>query len=186
MVRVGVHVSIAGAIGKSVERAAERGCDTFQIFSRNPRGWAARDLSPHDADLFRRNLEETHIGPVVDHMPYLPNLASPDPALYAKSLSTLTAELVRCDSLGIPFLVTHLGHHQGSDGEEGRKRVIHALNAALSAAGGDTVILLENTAGGEEQRRQPVFGYPYHPGWNRGCHAGSGVPGYLPRLRCRL
>ncbi len=147
MVRVGVHVSIAGAIGRSVERALERGCDTFQIFSRNPRGWAAKELTPHNADLFIQNLNRTDISPVVDHMPYLPNLATPDPDLYEKSVSTLRAELVRCGALQISYLVTHLGHHQGSDGKEGRKRVIQALNGAIAAVDNDTRILLENTAG---------------------------------------
>jgi deoxyribonuclease-4 len=147
MVRVGVHVSIAGAIAKSVERALERGCDTYQVFSRNPRGWAARALTPHDADLFIQTLHRTVISPVVDHMPYLPNLATPDRSLYEKSVSTLQAELVRCGSLEIPYLVTHLGHHQGSDGVEGRNRVIQAINSALSRVDNRTVILLENTAG---------------------------------------
>jgi deoxyribonuclease-4 len=147
MVRVGVHVSIAGAIGKAVERAMERDCDTFQIFSRNPRGWAAKDLSLHDAEVFVGNLHKTNISPVVDHMPYLPNLASPDLHLYEKSVSTMQAELIRCGTLHIPYLVTHLGHHQGSDGDEGRKRVIRAIQAALDAVDNDTMILLENTAG---------------------------------------
>jgi deoxyribonuclease-4 len=147
MVRVGVHVSIAGAIGKSVERALARGCDTFQIFSRNPRGWASKELFPHDADLFIANLQHTNISPVVDHMPYLPNLASPDEELYRKSISTLQAELVRCGILHIPYLVTHLGHHQGSGEEEGRKRVIHAIHTALEAVENEVMILLENTAG---------------------------------------
>jgi deoxyribonuclease-4 len=147
MVRVGVHVSIAGSIVRSVERAVERGCDTFQIFSRNPRGWAAKDLAPHDADLFLRNLNQTNIFPVVDHMPYLPNLASPVATLYEKSVSTLHEELIRCGSLKVPYLVTHLGHHQGSDGEEGRDRVIRALNTALSTVDNAVMILLENTAG---------------------------------------
>lgn len=46
MVKVGVHVSIAGGLDKAVDRAVEKGYDDFQIFSRNPRGWSSRDLSP--------------------------------------------------------------------------------------------------------------------------------------------
>ncbi|MDD1677792.1 MAG: deoxyribonuclease IV [Methanomicrobiales archaeon] len=147
MVRVGVHVSIVGAIGKSVDRAVKKGCDTFQIFSRNPRGWAARVLIPHDAELFIENLHRTKIGPVVDHMPYLPNLATPHTDLYEKSVSTLQAELNRCGMLRVPYLVTHLGHHQGSGKDEGRKRVIEAVNTVFGAVENDVLILLENTAG---------------------------------------
>ena len=146
-VTVGVHVSIAGSIGKSVERAQELGCDTFQIFSRNPRGWGFRDLSPDDVAVFRHELERSGIYPPVDHMPYLPNLATPNQEMYEKSVMTLTAELERCGQLGIPYLVTHLGHHKEDSIEGGRKRVIDAINSALARARNDVHLLLENTAG---------------------------------------
>ncbi len=147
MVKVGVHVSIAGSIGKSVDRAAALGCDTFQIFSRSPRGWSFREIPPEEKDLFRKNLEKTGIYPPIDHMPYLPNLATGTPVMYEKSVATLTAELKRCEILGIPYLVTHLGHHAGTGAAEGRKRVIEAINTGLSGAESEVMLLLENTAG---------------------------------------
>ncbi|MFA7198454.1 MAG: deoxyribonuclease IV [Methanoculleus sp.] len=148
MVRVGCHVSIAGSIDLAVGRARDAGCDTFQIFSRNPRGWKAKDLDADSADAFKAALRASGIGPVVDHMPYLPNLASPDEEIYEKSIATLTGELRRCALLGIPYLVTHLGHHRGAGMEAGQARVIAAVNRALADAGADSVmLLLENTAG---------------------------------------
>lgn len=147
MVRVGVHVSIAGSVVRSVERAANAGCDTFQIFSRNPRGWAFHDLSGEDSSAFKKELTLSGIFPPVDHMPYLPNLATPKPEVYEKSVMTLTAELQRCGQLEIPYLVTHLGHHLGDGLENGRKRVIEALTSALADADNKVMILLENTAG---------------------------------------
>ncbi len=147
MVRVGVHVSIAGSIAKAVERAETAGCDTFQIFSRNPRGWAFRDLDPGEAALFRENIGRSGISPPVDHMPYLPNLATGKAEFYEKSVMTLAAELRRCGTLGIPYLVTHLGHHLGEGIEIGRSRVITAVNQALTEVDNDVILLLENTAG---------------------------------------
>ncbi|HOB18126.1 MAG TPA: deoxyribonuclease IV [Candidatus Methanoculleus thermohydrogenotrophicum] len=148
MVRVGCHVSIAGSIDLAVGRAGERGCDTFQIFSRNPRGWRAKDLDPRSVDAFRAAVDASGLGPVVDHMPYLPNLASPDDAIYEKSVVALTGELRRCGLLGIPYLVTHLGYHRGAGIDAGQERVIAAINRALVDAGEDDVmLLLENTAG---------------------------------------
>jgi len=85
MVRVGVHVSIAGSISLAVERASDLGCDTFQIFSRNPRGWAFRDLSDEDSGQFRTAVKNSGLFPVFDHMPYLPNLATPKDEMYEKS-----------------------------------------------------------------------------------------------------
>lgn len=148
MVLVGCHVSIAGSIDLAVGRALDAGCDTFQIFSRNPRGWKAKDLDPDSADAFRMALNASGLGPVVDHMPYLPNPASPDAEIAEKSVAALTGELRRCGLLGIPYLVTHLGHHRGAGVEAGQERVIAAVNQALADAGeSDVMLLLENTAG---------------------------------------
>ncbi|OPX76250.1 MAG: endonuclease IV [Methanoregulaceae archaeon PtaB.Bin152] len=146
-IRVGVHVSIAGSIALAVTRAAEAGCNTFQIFSRNPRGWGYRDLSIEDTAQFREALSNSGISPVFDHMPYLPNLATPREEIYEKSCAALTAELLRCGTLGIPFLVTHLGHHLGEGIGGGKTRVIRAVNLALGAAPNGVMLLLENTAG---------------------------------------
>ena len=148
MVLVGCHVSIAGSIDLAVGRALDAGCDTFQIFSRNPRGWKAKDLDPDVVEAFRAGLSESGIGPVVDHMPYLPNPASPDDAIYEKSIAALVMELQRCELLGIPYLVTHLGHHRGAGLAAGQERVIAAVNRALEDAGDTgTMLLFENTAG---------------------------------------
>ena len=146
MVNVGVHVSIAGSLDLAVDRAKDAGCDVFQMFSRNPRGWAYLPLTDEICDKFRAKVEVTGILPV-DHMPYLPNLASPKEEIYEKSVQALTAELDRCGRLGIPFLVTHLGHHLGDGIAGGRARVIRAINTALGASDNSVMLLLENTAG---------------------------------------
>jgi deoxyribonuclease-4 len=146
MVKVGVHVSIAGSLDLAVDRAKDAGCNVFQIFSRNPRGWGYRSLNDDDADLFKAKVKTTGIMPV-DHMPYLPNLATPKEEIYGKSVATLTAELHRCSRLGIPYLVTHLGHHLGDGMAGGRKRVIQAISTALDRADNTVMLLLENTAG---------------------------------------
>ncbi len=147
MVRVGVHVSIAGSIAKAVERARGIGCDTFQIFSRNPRGWTAKPLASADADAFRAALAASGIAPVVDHMPYLPNLASSKDEPYERSVLTLADELVRAEALGIPFVVTHLGHHLGAGSDAGEARVIAAFDRVMSSAPPGVTLLVENTAG---------------------------------------
>ena len=83
----------------------------------------------------------------VDHMPYLPNLASPKVEIWDKSVQTLQAELDRCARLGISYLVTHLGHHLGDGIAGGRARVIKAVNMALASSDTNVMLLLENTAG---------------------------------------
>ncbi|MFA5331546.1 MAG: deoxyribonuclease IV [Methanoregula sp.] len=145
-VTVGVHVSIAGSLDLAVDRAHDGGCDVFQMFSRNPRGWASKPLSDGDCDLYKKKVATTGLLPV-DHMPYLPNLASPKPEIWEKSVQTLTAELDRCGRLSIPYLVTHLGHHLGDGIAGGRARVIKAVTEALAGSSSPAMLLLENTAG---------------------------------------
>ncbi len=128
---VGCHISIAGSIDKSVDRAVKRGCDTFQMFTRNPRGWKLKPLDDTVVAAFAEKLKSSGISPVVDHMPYLPNLASPKSEVYEKSIDALGTELERCRILGIPYLVTHLGSHLGEGKEEGIKRLICGINTVV-------------------------------------------------------
>jgi deoxyribonuclease-4 len=145
--RIGLHVSIAGSLDKSVGRAKELGCNTFQLFTRNPRGWSFSGIPEGTIASFREKILVSGISPVIDHMPYLPNLASPNDEVYKRSVDTLKAELDRCQQLGIPYLVTHLGSHLGSGAESGIQRLTSALNDALGSVNSNCIVLLENTAG---------------------------------------
>jgi len=147
MVRVGVHVSIAKSFDTAVDTAVAEKCDVFQVFTRNPRGWKFNNLDPEEVKSFREKLAKTGLNPVVDHMPYLPNLSCPEDELYKKSVDSLVAEVDRCVELGIPYLVTHLGSHLGKGREIGLKRISNALNQATQHAKGDFQICLENMAG---------------------------------------
>lgn len=145
--RIGFHMSICGSIDRAVDRALEIGCNTLQIFTRNPRGWAARPLREVEIDLFIEKAKRNDIRPVFGHMPYLSNLASPRDDIHVKSVDALIIELKRCEKLKIPYLVTHLGSHLGQGAEIGLERIIKAIDKAFSAAGENVVLLLENTAG---------------------------------------
>ncbi|MCS7116276.1 MAG: deoxyribonuclease IV [Nitrososphaerota archaeon] len=145
--RVGVHVSITGTLDRAVDRAKEKGCTAFQIFTRNPRGWKFKELDQEEVKEFKRKVEEYGYDEPIAHMPYLPNLASPNDEIYKKTLDTLIAELDRCGRLEIPYLVTHLGSHLGAGMDVGFKRIIDACNRALKRVDNDVMILLENTAG---------------------------------------
>ena len=145
--RIGFHVSIDGSVEKAVNRAAELGCNTFQIFTRNPRQWFTTKLSSETAKAFSAKVKMHQMEPVFAHMPYLPNLASPRDEVYEKSVKALTSELQRCDQLNIPYLVTHLGSHLGAGMQNGFTRLIYGINQALNDTAGDVTLLLENTAG---------------------------------------
>ena len=145
--KIGCHVSIADSIDRSVDRASEIGCNTFQIFTRSPRMWKARTLTEEEITVFKEKIAKTDIKPVVSHMPYLPNLSSSKPEPYKRSVDTLRLELERSNTLDIPYVVTHLGSHLGKGKEEGQKQIVNAIDTAVSGLDKHPIILLENTSG---------------------------------------
>jgi len=147
-VQIGAHVSISGSIANAITNASERECSAFQVFTSNPRGWHAKDLTDDDATNYKNNLSQSNIDrfATVAHMPYLPNLSSPEISVYEKSIHTMIREVERCDKLGIPYLVTHLGSHKGTGEDKGIQRLVSALTE-VAKTNKDVTILLENTAG---------------------------------------
>jgi deoxyribonuclease IV len=144
---LGAHMSIAGGIHRAFEHAAKAGCTTLQVFLKNSNQWKGKRLSGEDRSLYLEAQERSGISPVVAHSSYLINLASPDPDLYEKSLSSLVDEMMRANFLGIPSLVLHPGSHRGSGEKEGISRIASALDRALGQVGPPVRIVLENTAG---------------------------------------
>ncbi len=143
---IGFHVSLGKSIDSVFDTAQSMGCTTLQMFTRNPRGWKFKDLNESQVKSFREKREKSGFRFVVDHMPYLPNLASPVKSVMKKSREALVAEVERCERLGIDYLVVHLGSHMGKGIETGIRNVAEACNIALKRRG-KTVILLENSAG---------------------------------------
>jgi len=144
---LGVHVSVAGGLERAVDRAHRKGCQAFQIFTTNPRSWRSRPISAETARLFSIRLKGCGLETVVSHMPYLPNLASPREEVYSRSVEALTDELLRCQLLGIPYLVVHLGSNLGAGRRSGRERIAEALQKAIIDSGSEVLILLENSPG---------------------------------------
>ena len=154
-VQIGFHVSIAGGLQNAVDNASKIGCTAFQIFTRNPRGWAEKVLDARDVQMFKLKLRHSGIisDAVAVHMPYLPNLSAPNGELYKKSIDSLISELHRCFQLEIPNLVVHLGSHLGSGTQNGIDQLVNSVNTATDHSkssdrkNGKVTILLENSAG---------------------------------------
>ncbi len=148
MVRLGAHMSIAGGVDQAVLRGVQVGCEAIQIFTKSPNRWAPRPLADDEVARFRQAQAETGIEPIFAHDSYLVNVASPDPALWEKSLADLLEEMEHCEALGLPWLVMHPGAHMGAGEEEGMRRIAHALDIIHERTPGyRTRILLETTAG---------------------------------------
>ena len=144
---VGLHVSSAGSLDLAFDRALELGATTFQMFTRNPNQWKFKPVPEGTASVFREKRKSSGFGRIVDHMPYLPNLASPEKSTMKISRYTLVEEVKRCDVLGIDYLVIHLGSHLGKGAAVGIANVAGACDQAIAGSEGNTMILLENMAG---------------------------------------
>ena len=145
--RLGFHVSIAQGFSRVIEKAHKTRCDTIQLFSRNPRGWKYCDLNDNEVAEFRARCASSGISPCFLHLPYLPNLATVDEALYSKSVNSLCEDLRRAEILGIPFLIVHVGSRVKSSETEAIAKVIRAINESHQRVSNQVMILLENTAG---------------------------------------
>ncbi|MBI4825437.1 MAG: deoxyribonuclease IV [Nitrospirae bacterium] len=146
MRRIGVHVSIAGGIHLSVERAKELNCGTMQIFSHNPRGWAFKDIDKEEASQFIKLSQESDISSFI-HSSYLINLASPDDETRRKSIDLLSYELRMADLLGIDHVVLHPGKTVGQELNIALEKTKDALLKVYEKAEYRSGILIENTAG---------------------------------------
>jgi deoxyribonuclease-4 len=144
----GAHMSVAGGLHNAVASAVSLGCETLQLFTKNANQWVGKPLARDEINSFRQAVSDAEIRFPTAHDSYLINLASPDEALYRKSIDAFAEELRRAESLGLSYLVTHPGAHTGSGEEAGLARVVAAIDEALAGCPGFAVkVLLENTAG---------------------------------------
>ncbi|MDE1811127.1 MAG: deoxyribonuclease IV [Candidatus Micrarchaeota archaeon] len=142
---VGMAVSSAGSIDQSVDRAEGFGCNTFQTFVSSPMVWKVNEIGKEAAAAFIEKRKSSGIVPVVIHMPYLANFASPEKAIYEKSKEALRLNIDRCNTIGADYLVMHLGSDMGQGKEAGIERVISAISEHVDKTEGK--LLLENQAG---------------------------------------
>ncbi len=146
--KFGVHTSIAGGLENAVSHAKRIGCDTFQMFSANPRGWRFAGPKPEAIERFRAARAKSRLSPVVVHSNYLINLASSDARIRSASIEAFRRELERARALGADFLVTHPGSARDGGRQEAIERCASALREAAHGLKLDRLtILIENTAG---------------------------------------
>jgi deoxyribonuclease-4 len=145
-VLLGAHISTAGGVPAAPGRAKAVGATAMQIFTKMANQWRERECEAEECTAFREGMADTLVRATSAHDSYLINLASPKDDLRARSLASFTAELRRCDALGLDYLVSHPGNYM-DDRESGIARNADSISAGLVAAPGKTMLLLETTAG---------------------------------------
>jgi len=145
--KIGCHVSIAGGVDKSPQRASELGCEVMQIFSRSPQGGKKVEITQELADEFKLRATNYKIQATYIHAPYYINFASAESRIRYGSVNAIKEELERASLLGAKYVMTHLGSAKDLGEKEGKKKTIEMLIKTLEGYDGSAKLLLENSAG---------------------------------------
>jgi deoxyribonuclease-4 len=173
---VGTHVPVGkGLVAGALTQADELGCEAFQVFAGNPRGWAHSAGDPAVDAAFRTATAERGTRVFV-HAPYLVNLGSPTPATYEKSVASVAHNLKRAAEIGAEGVVVHTGSFVDPSGSEktyaaAMRQVRDGLLPILDTLGDDGPwLLLEPTAGqgrslcaGVEDLQPYLAALDFHP-----------------------
>lgn len=143
---LGAHVSIQGGLATAPARGAAIGATALQIFTKTPNAWRDPEVTPEIASGFLAARESHPTGQIVSHDSYLINLASPDPALRAKSSQAFQNEMRRATLLRLDGVVSHPGNYI-DDRDAGLERNAAGITEVLREVPGEVPVLLETTAG---------------------------------------
>lgn len=146
MLNIGCHLSISNGFEAIGKQAIEIGANTFQFFTRNPRGGAARKIERDDADALKELMRANGFSQILAHAPYTMNLCSSKAETREFAFNTLTDDLERMEYLPGNLYNFHPGSHTGQGTEAGINQIVDALNNAMFAAM-NTTVLLETMAG---------------------------------------
>ena len=144
--QLGGHVSIAGGLNLSLDRAQKIGANCLQIFAASPRSWARSPFSADQVKKFNQQIKENNLRPVFIHTLYLINLASDNPDIYRKSITALKSDMQSGDLIKSAGVVVHLGSHQGRGFDAVSDQVVKSIKQILKSSS-KVSLLIENTAG---------------------------------------
>ncbi len=146
MLLLGAHVSSQGGVDRAPARAAAIGATALQLFTKTPNQWREPAIDEETREAFQSAMTRTGIQAATAHDSYLINLATPDATLSKRSVASFTAELRRCEFLGIPYVVSHPGNYM-DDRDRGLARNAANYARCLEAVPGQVMVLMETTAG---------------------------------------
>ena len=146
MLRIGCHLSSSKGFLHMGKEAAEIGANTFQFFTRNPRGSKAKEIDEKDVEKYHVFAKEHGISQILAHAPYTLNPCSKDAHTRKFALMTMEDDLKRMEYVPGNCYNFHPGSHVGQGAEEGIKMIAETLNQILKKEQ-HTTVLLETMAG---------------------------------------
>lgn len=146
MLYIGSHLSISKGFEAVGKQALEIGANTFQFFTRNPRGGAARKISQDDVNALLKIMKDNNFGKILAHAPYTMNLCSSNEKTREFAQNTLCDDIKRMEYLPNNLYNFHPGSHTGQGIEKGIEQISSSLNKAMYKDM-TTTVLLETMAG---------------------------------------
>jgi len=150
MLRIGCHLSVSNGFLAMAKTAHSIGANTFQYFTRNPRGGAAKAISEKDIKAFLEYTDEYDIKQYLAHAPYTLNLCSDKPNIREFAQDTLADDIKRVEHLPNGLYNFHPGSHVGQGMERGIALIAEALNVTLTEKQTVTVLLETMSGKGSE------------------------------------
>ncbi len=146
MLTIGCHLSSAGGFLAMGKTAIEIGANTFQFFTRNPRGSKAKAIDPEDVRKYHEYAAEHGITKILAHAPYTLNPCSKDSRVREFALETMADDLKRMEYVPGNCYNFHPGSHVGQGAKAGIAMIADTLNQILRPEQ-TTTVLLETMAG---------------------------------------
>ncbi len=146
MLTIGAHLSASKGYTAMLKQAVEIGANTFQFFTRNPRGGSAKAIDENDVNTFLNLMEENNFSVILAHAPYTLNLCSAKPETREFAKNTFADDLKRMEYTPNQLYNFHPGSHTGQGADVGIDFIAGALNEVLFPEM-TTTVLLETMAG---------------------------------------
>ncbi len=146
MLNIGCHLSASKGFENMGLEALEIHANTFQFFTRNPRGGKAKEIDESDVNKLLKIMKENNFAKILAHAPYTLNLCSADKGIREFAKNTMADDLKRMEYLPNNMYNFHPGSHVGQGIETGINYIVEALNEILSK-NQSTTVLLETMSG---------------------------------------
>lgn len=146
MLNIGCHLSTSKGFENMGKEALQIGGNTFQFFTRNPRGGKAKDIDPKDVEAFLKLAKENNFATILAHAPYTLNACSADERTREFAFEMMSDDLVRMEYVPNSLYNFHPGSHVKQGADVGINYIVELLNKVLKPEQ-TTTVLLETMAG---------------------------------------
>lgn len=146
MLNIGCHLSASKGFLNMAKEAVSINANTFQFFTRNPRGFKAKNIDEKDINKFLEYISDKNFAPIVAHAPYTLNACSADEKIRELAKATMADDLRRMEYVPNNYYNFHPGSHVKQGVEVGTDYIVEMLNSILTPQQ-TTTVLLETMAG---------------------------------------